>query len=548
MISDNPTSFVDVNTFTNHIMRRELMLTLENMSPKLAAPAPAPPSLSFGAAGSPFDSSALNALLPGLATRSAFSVVCGAGGNVLPGVTTASNFFDVGSPPATISTAASPFAPLLFPNIGSPQSIPPTPVLQSTALPVVTSSALVNAVQALTAGSPQAPVLFNQLIQFPQTDNRLDLVGWRVREPVDWTMDDVVGWMLETSKRLGIPCEDINMSKFATLSGAELLKMNENDFTDCDPSYGKLFYREMARFLNVTIPEDNILDDVLRKYKDLEESKPTIDTNAIFQQQIQRQQEMNNLFAAQQQLTQTLANNIRAQSIAQFTNNLCAALNPTGLNLNNLAASPLLANTLQRRNSISSDYLPCFQQGPSTSGGYDSESEIKGVFKNRPLDGKIRKRSQHAKGNKLWEFIRDALKDPSTCPSVVRWEDPNEGVFRIVESEKLARLWGERKNNTKMTYEKLSRAMRYYYNTKILLPVSGRRLVYKFGPNARGWNNGGVSASSSWSGPSAGTGSDEDEEQDDDFPPTMTQIPNLPLYFQEPFHPLISQSLTQSRP
>uniref|UniRef100_A0A1I7WT39 Uncharacterized protein n=1 Tax=Heterorhabditis bacteriophora TaxID=37862 RepID=A0A1I7WT39_HETBA len=28
----------------------------------------------------------------------------------------------------------------------------------------------------------------------------------------------------------------------------------------------------------------------------------------------------------------------------------------------------------------------------------------------------------------------------------------------------------------------------YYYNTKILLPVSGRRLVYKFGPTARGWS------------------------------------------------------------
>ncbi|KIH66620.1 hypothetical protein ANCDUO_03053 [Ancylostoma duodenale] len=29
----------------------------------------------------------------------------------------------------------------------------------------------------------------------------------------------------------------------------------------------------------------------------------------------------------------------------------------------------------------------------------------------------------------------------------------------------------------------------YYYNTKILLPVSGRRLVYKFGPSARGWSS-----------------------------------------------------------
>lgn len=28
---------------------------------------------------------------------------------------------------------------------------------------------------------------------------------------------------------------------------------------------------------------------------------------------------------------------------------------------------------------------------------------------------------------------------------------------------------------------------RYYYKSKVLLPVFGRRLVYKFGPNATGW-------------------------------------------------------------
>nr|CAD2169191.1 unnamed protein product [Meloidogyne enterolobii] len=110
----------------------------------------------------------------------------------------------------------------------------------------------------------------------------------------------------------------------------------------------------------------------------------------------------------------------------------------------------------------------------------------------RNKDGRPRKRSQHTKGNKLWEFIRDALKDPRTCPSIVRWEDPSEGVFRIVESERLAFLWGQKKNNQKMTYEKLSRAMRTYYEKQILVPVpkSGlypKKLVYKFGPSAMGW-------------------------------------------------------------
>lgn len=43
---------------------------------------------------------------------------------------------------------------------------------------------------------------------------------------------------------------------------------------------------------------------------------------------------------------------------------------------------------------------------------------------------------------------------------MVRWENVEEGVFRIVKSEDLARLWGQLKNNPRMTYEKLSRAMR----------------------------------------------------------------------------------------
>ena len=63
--------------------------------------------------------------------------------------------------------------------------------------------------------------------------------------------------------------------------------------------------------------------------------------------------------------------------------------------------------------------------------------------------------------------------------TLFRWEDPIEGVFRIVESEKLARLWGARKNNEKMTYEKLSRAMRYINRSHSLSPSSFQNLLRK---------------------------------------------------------------------
>lgn len=110
-------------------------------------------------------------------------------------------------------------------------------------------------------------------------------------------------------------------------------------------------------------------------------------------------------------------------------------------------------------------------------------------YQNKIVAGKV--------NGKLWEFIRDLLLSERTNPSFIRWERREDGIFKFVQSDKVAKMWGERKQNPKMTYEKLSRAMRYYYKSKVLLPVFGRRLVYKFGPNATGWlpsasNNGAV--------------------------------------------------------
>ena len=41
-------------------------------------------------------------------------------------------------------------------------------------------------------------------------------------------------------------------------------------------------------------------------------------------------------------------------------------------------------------------------------------------------------------------------------------------------------LWGLRKRKPNMNYDKLSRAIRYYYDKKIMHKVQGKRYVYKF--------------------------------------------------------------------
>ncbi|CAD7672574.1 unnamed protein product [Nyctereutes procyonoides] len=98
------------------------------------------------------------------------------------------------------------------------------------------------------------------------------------------------------------------------------------------------------------------------------------------------------------------------------------------------------------------------------------------------------KKSKHApRGTHLWEFIRDILIHPELNEGLMKWENRQEGVFKFLRSEAVAQLWGQKKKNSSMTYEKLSRAMRYYYKRGILERVDGRRLVYKFGKNSSGW-------------------------------------------------------------
>ena len=55
-----------------------------------------------------------------------------------------------------------------------------------------------------------------------------------------------------------------------------------------------------------------------------------------------------------------------------------------------------------------------------------------------------------------------------------------DGEFKLHRSEEVARLWGLRKNKTNMNYDKLSRALRYYYDKNIIQKVNGQKFVYRF--------------------------------------------------------------------
>ncbi|KAK3871312.1 hypothetical protein Pcinc_023538 [Petrolisthes cinctipes] len=109
-------------------------------------------------------------------------------------------------------------------------------------------------------------------------------------------------------------------------------------------------------------------------------------------------------------------------------------------------------------------------------------------------------------------FLLDLLHDPRYTPYYIRWLDRTDGIFRIMESDMVAQLWGLARKNNNMNYEKMSRGMRTYsppfipHNpttsltkthplTTLLLPterttsvvsfshIDGTKLIYRFNTN-----------------------------------------------------------------
>ncbi|XP_028256694.1 transcription factor ETV6 isoform X2 [Parambassis ranga] len=79
----------------------------------------------------------------------------------------------------------------------------------------------------------------------------------------------------------------------------------------------------------------------------------------------------------------------------------------------------------------------------------------------------------------LWDYVYQLLSD-SRYENYIRWEDQESKVFRIMDPNGLARLWGNHKNRTNMTYEKMSRALRHYYKLNIIRKEPGQRLLFRF--------------------------------------------------------------------
>ncbi|NXH16099.1 GABPA protein, partial [Bucco capensis] len=139
---------------------------------------------------------------------------------------------------------------------------------------------------------------------------------------------------------------------------------------------------------------------------------------------------------------------------------------------------------LRKCTGVSVQIIPASVQPatPTTIKVINSSAKAAKVQRAPRISGEDRSSPGNRTGNngqiQLWQFLLELLtdKDARDCISWVG----DEGEFKLNQPELVAQKWGQRKNKPTMNYEKLSRALRYYYDGDMICKVQGKRFVYKF--------------------------------------------------------------------
>lgn len=118
----------------------------------------------------------------------------------------------------------------------------------------------------------------------------------------------------------------------------------------------------------------------------------------------------------------------------------------------------------------------------TTAEATESSLEIELTKKSTRKDG-----TRNSEGKKrrrvntiyLWEFLLDLLANDD-LRTIICWSRREFKEFKLKRPEEVSRRWGLVKRKKGMNYEKLSRALRFYYGQGIIQKIPGQPFTYKF--------------------------------------------------------------------
>lgn len=308
------------------------------------------------------------------------------------------------------------------------------------------------------------------------------------RHPNLWNHANLIQWISRVCELHKLDYQKLRFS-LDSLDGSMLVQMSKAQLQEKFPHGGAYFYDELQKFLNEFVSTEDTLGYSIGYSQPIGQPDFNWDVDTLSYNQ------------SNNHCNLSFLNSVH-HSINQNNNNQLTTISSEGYGLTSQRNEYVFHSTPMMEHHEIELKSPMDSEGESNHSfntytynqdNYIMQSESNSKIPGRrkpgrpPSINKTKGKNGGQRNSRLWEFIRDLLLDAKTCPSLLKWENVDEGVFRFVNSEKVARLWGERKCNPRMTYEKLSRAMRYYYKSQVFQPVIGRRLVYKFGPNATGW-------------------------------------------------------------
>ncbi|NXJ24865.1 ETV7 factor, partial [Dicrurus megarhynchus] len=252
-------------------------------------------------------------------------------------------------------------------------------------------------------------------------------------QPSLWSKDDVIHWLRWAEKEYSLRPTD--GSKFE-MNGKALCILTKDDFRHRAPSSGDVLY-EILQFIKTqrrALVCSPLLNSPFRKAGSMEEVQGIWEV---------------------------------CRDAAIFLLHLTLTLPGISSNPPRLSAAPVLGKS----QAFLSTLLLCL--GCSESSCRPGAICSFPATLSAPVDGKI------ADCRLLWEYVYQLLADRRYEP-YIRWEDKDAKVFRVVNPNGLAQLWGNHKNRMNMTYEKMSRALRHYYKLNIIKKEPGQKLLFRF--------------------------------------------------------------------